>query len=140
MDDGIEFRDGTATLRLGGRPAARLEAGAVEAVWLLRQDPLVHEDEPLTVIAAGPVLWLVPWPTRGAGAFLAALAARPGVAFRGGVLTRVPLQWRARLLGVLPLFPTPRLAERPARELPAIEAAHALDPGAVLELYAGQEA
>jgi hypothetical protein len=92
---------------------------ALEQVLVVRlASALVHGDEPFLVLqGAGHALTL---PLGAAGALeqtLPALAP-PGATLWRAEAENLPLAWRKRVLGVLPLFPLPRLALHDASTLP----------------------
>ncbi len=137
--DRLEVSDGTVRLIAGGRTAAEAACEAIDKLFVVvHEDPLFQGDEPFYVAVFADRLWVVPDDTPGIGEFLGALAPAldRGRRVYRAVSPPRPFAWRKRVLGLLPLFPIPRLAAHPLSTIPAWREEGPFAPAEVAELAA----
>lgn len=123
MDERIALTDGNLELASGGRTRDVAAPGdLVRLVQVFPADALFHGEESYYLGFLGDRVWVLPYFTPGFGTLLETLA--PALAARGALfraeVAGCPLPWRRRLLGLLPLFPTPALGSHPLRTTPAL--------------------
>lgn len=136
MQDELVMEGDTVGLWRRGRRTAGLDLAAVTRVVVVRfGSGLVHGEEPFVVVEAPPKILVLPFLAAGSRELLAALVRRGGrTQLWEAECDPLPLRWRRRLLGALPLFPLPRVAlhaidskprwqergPRPLADLPAV--------------------
>lgn len=125
-----------AVLRAGGRVVdqAKVE-NVVKLFWASPAEPLFHGDETYYVALLSDRLWVLPYLTSGVGEFLREVA--PALADRRALFRAktavVPLSWRRRLMGLIPLFPTPGLGVHPLKTLPKMQALRPISAAEIQE-------
>lgn len=120
MQDRLVVEGDTAYVRRDGRRLADIDLAAVTRIVVVRfGSDLVHGDEPFVVVEAPPKVLVLPFLAEGSRALLSTLMQRGGPAqLWEAECDGLPLGWRRRLLGALPLFPLPRLAVHPIETKP----------------------
>lgn len=100
------------------------------------ENPLFTGDEPFFVAVFSGFLWVIPEDTHGLRDFIQAVAPRleETRAVYRAVSPPRPWRWRRRVLGFLPLFPTPALGCHPLSSKPDWTVSEPLRPSEVEEL------
>ena len=120
-EERIDVASDRATLILSGRPADTIRLAEVQQLHVVHMaSGLLHGEEPFFVLVLPDRVWVVPDCISGWDALQDALTPKllPDGAVLQASAENVPLAWRARVAGFLPLFPTPRLGCHPIRTLP----------------------
>lgn len=119
---GINVRDGRAEFIGDDGQHATATPKDVRRLDLVSfSEPLFHGEEPFYLLHLQNYAWIVPYFTPGIGDLLQLL--RPRLESEALIYlaecARLPLRLRRRLMGWLPLFPSPRLARYDASALPS---------------------
>jgi hypothetical protein len=120
MEDQLVVDGDTVGLWRQGRRLAVFDLAAVTRVVIVRAaSAIFHGDEPFVVVEAPPNLLVLPFLAAGSRELLSTLAQRDGQAqLWEAECEGLPMRWRRRLLGALPLFPVPRTAVHPMQTKP----------------------
>ena len=140
--EGIHIRENQVEMIVKGVPVSVAKLDDVVKLYLVNQEhPLFHGDEPFYVTEFQEFLWVIPYFTLEVDRFIRIVARKLGN--RGAVLRvispRLPLVWRKLSMGVVPLFPIPRLARHPLTTLPKWRSVEPFSPAEFLHLCEGNE-
>lgn len=121
MDERVQAAGGQLTLFAGARTLDAASAAEIsKLVWASPADALFHGEESYYVAFLPDRIWVLPYLTTGIRGLLdavgPALAGRHAL-FRAEV-SGCPVPWRRRILGLVPLFPTPALGRHPIDTVP----------------------
>ena len=120
MQDQLVVEDGTAGVWRNGRRTAGIDLAAVTRIVVVRfASDVFQGDEPFVVVEAPPKILVLPFLAAGSRELLSALAQSGQVQLWEAECDGLPLRWRRRLFGALPLFPLPRLAIHPIGTKPS---------------------
>ncbi|MDB4976142.1 MAG: hypothetical protein JWN48_4483 [Myxococcaceae bacterium] len=119
--DSIVLRGSLAEMLVAGSVRDAIELSDVHHLYVVSLVGLMPtEDETFFVVLLPNRLWVIPDVTDGLQAFLDALV--PRLAAEGHVTRlvadNVPVRWRHKIGGFLPLFPLPRLDRHAVESLP----------------------
>jgi len=87
---------------------------------VFHENALFHGDEEFYVVIFRDFLWVIPDCISGVDELLQAILSKPenlNNIFKARI-PPCPFVWRKRILGTIPLFPIPRLAQHPLSTLP----------------------
>jgi len=121
VHEAVTIADGVARMLVNGREVASAPLDQARRLYVVRfADSLFHGDEPFFVLVFNDRLWVLPDLVEGLHDLLTPvvrrLAASDGL-YRAEMPPR-PYAWRRKIAGLLPLFPTPRLAQHALTTMP----------------------
>jgi len=121
MDERIEAADEQVKLIAGGRTLDSASPSELrKLVWASPADSIFHGEESYYVAFLPDRVWVVPYFTAGIRGFLDTVGlplAKQHALFRAEI-SGCPVPWRRRVLGLVPLFPTPALGTHPVGTVP----------------------
>lgn len=141
-DELLQVCEQRVEMIVGGRVMATANPDEISRLYLVvSDDPLYHGEEPFYVVLFKDFLWVIPYFTLGAESFLRAVLPRLEArrAIFKAVSPAMPVAWRKKLLGALPLFPVPRLAQHPLSPLPDWQERGPLRLSEIPEFAAGNQ-
>ena len=108
---------------------------------ITQESTLFQGDEPFYVALFRDSLWVIPFFTAGVDEFIRSMGRGSGeraVIFRA-VSRPVPFVWRKRLMGFLPVFPVPRLAQHSLSTLPELQGVEPLRRDEAAGMMGGED-
>ncbi len=116
---GVSVEDSVLVLRDGDKEVRAPVDAVIRCFIASLSHPLHQGDEPFLIISFADSLWVIPQFTPGLDAVLHAVAARlPSEKLARAEVSKLPMGWRKRLLGLFPVFPVPRLGAYSAPKSP----------------------
>jgi hypothetical protein len=136
MDERVEVVGGQVKLMAGTRTLDSAPVREIrKLVWAFPADALFHGDETYYVAFLPDRVWVIPYFTRNTAGFLEAVATSLAgqSALVRAEISGCPVRWRSRVLGFIPLFPTPALGSHPLDTVPELHNAKPTSIGDLLE-------